>query len=114
MFFPRNHVECIEFLIQQPVFREHMSYAPAKEFNDAEERIYSELKSSDWWWNEQVRELNFVIATMILTTSIATVAAWSYDCHFIRQFRPDTSYTLFRRQERMASIFESRKHRLTD
>jgi len=39
-FFYRNPVECIEFLMQQPAFREHMSYAPAKEFNDAEERIY--------------------------------------------------------------------------
>jgi len=35
-FFHRNPVECIEFLMQQPAFREHMSYAPAKEFNDAE------------------------------------------------------------------------------
>ena len=34
-FFFRNPVECIEFLMQQPVFREHMLYAPAKEFNDA-------------------------------------------------------------------------------
>jgi len=109
-FFYRNPVECIEFLMQQPAFREHMSYAPAKEFNDAEERIYSAVKSSDWWWNEQIRYLNFVIATMILTTSLATAAAWSYDCPCIRQFRPDTSYKLFGRQEGMASIFESRKH----
>jgi len=52
-FFYRNPVECI--VMQQPAFREHMAYAPAKKFNDAEERIYSEVKSSDWWWNEQVR-----------------------------------------------------------
>jgi hypothetical protein len=52
--FYRNPVHCIEFLMQQPAFREYMSYAPAKEFNDAEERIYLEVKSSDWWWNEQV------------------------------------------------------------
>jgi hypothetical protein len=68
-FFYRNPVECIEFLMQQPTFREHMSDAPAKEFNDTEERIYSEVKSSDWWWNEQVRWLNLVIAMMIFTTS---------------------------------------------
>ena len=72
-----------------------MSYAPAKEFNDAEECIYSEVKSSDWWWNDQVCYLNFVIATMILTASLATAAAWSYECPQIRQFRPDTSYKLF-------------------
>jgi hypothetical protein len=51
-FFHRNDVEFIEFLMQQPAFREHMSYTSAKEFNDAEERIYSEVKSSDWWCNE--------------------------------------------------------------
>jgi len=54
-FFYRNPVECIEFLMQQPAFREHMSYAPGKEFTDTEECMYSEVKSSDWWWNEQVR-----------------------------------------------------------
>jgi hypothetical protein len=54
VFFYCNPVECIEFLMQQPAFREHMSYAPANEFNDAEDRIYSEVKSSDWWWNEQI------------------------------------------------------------
>jgi len=53
-FIYRNPVECIEFLMQQPAYREHMSYAPAKEFNDAEERLFSEVISSDWWWNEQV------------------------------------------------------------
>jgi hypothetical protein len=53
-FLSRNPVECIEFLMQQPAFREHMLYAPAKEFNDAEEHIYSEVKSSAWWWNEHV------------------------------------------------------------
>jgi hypothetical protein len=47
-FFHPNLVECIEFLRQQPAFREHMSYAPAKKFNDAEECIHSEVRSSDW------------------------------------------------------------------
>jgi len=35
-FFCRNPVECIEFLMQQLAFREHLSYALAKEFNDPE------------------------------------------------------------------------------
>jgi len=42
-----NPVEYIEFLMQQHMLSEIMSYAPAKEFYDAEERIYSEVKSSD-------------------------------------------------------------------
>jgi len=54
-FYYLNPVVWIEFLMQQPVFREHMSYAPPKQFNETEKWIYSEVKSSDWWWNEQVR-----------------------------------------------------------
>jgi hypothetical protein len=54
-FFYHDPVECIKFVKEQPAFREHMSYAPAKEFNDAAERIYSQVKSSNRWWNEQVR-----------------------------------------------------------
>jgi hypothetical protein len=30
--------------MQQPLFREEISYAPAKEFDDMEELIYSMLK----------------------------------------------------------------------
>jgi hypothetical protein len=59
-----------------------MSNTPAKAFNDAEEHIDSEVKSSDWWWNELVRWLNFVTATMFVTTSISMAAAWSNNCPF--------------------------------
>jgi len=100
--------------MHQPAFRDHMAYAPAKDFDDTEEYIYPEVKSCDWWCNEQVRKLNFVLATMIMTVSIATVAVWSYHFLFIWQFEPDTSYKLFGQQERMASIFHSRKHWLND
>jgi hypothetical protein len=98
--------------MSQPVFSEHMLYAPTNKFNDAEESICSEEKSSGWWWNEQVPELNFVLATIILTTSLGMAAIWGYNCPFIRHFRPDTSYKQFVRQAGMASIFESRKHPL--
>jgi len=53
-FVYRSPVEYVEFRMPQPAFREHMSYGPATEFNDAEKRIYSEVKSSDCWSNEQV------------------------------------------------------------
>jgi hypothetical protein len=60
--------------MEQSEFMEHMSYAPAKEFNEAEECIYSEVKSSDRWWTEQVCQFNFVIARMMLTIPFDTVA----------------------------------------
>jgi len=74
-YFYCNPVECIDFFMQQPAFREHMSYAPAMEFNDAEKNIYSEVKSSEWRCNEQVCVLSFVTAMIILTASIAMAAA---------------------------------------
>ena len=40
VIFYHNLVECIEILMQEPVFREYMSYAAAKEINDADEHIY--------------------------------------------------------------------------
>jgi len=42
-----NPVECIECLMQQFAFREHTSYAPAKELIEPDKRIYSEVKSRD-------------------------------------------------------------------
>jgi len=70
-----NHIRCIHFVIQQPAFREYTTYAPAKQSNDAAERIHSDVKSSDWWWNELLGEFNFVISTIMLPAWIATVAA---------------------------------------
>lgn len=43
-----NPVECFVFLVQHPAFREHMLYGPAKELNDADEHIYSEVTSNNW------------------------------------------------------------------
>jgi hypothetical protein len=53
-FFYPHPAECIESLMQLPAFRKHMSDAPAMEFNNTVESIYSEMKPSDWWWNELV------------------------------------------------------------
>jgi len=53
-FFYCHPVEFIEFLIQLPAFREHMSYTAAKEINEADEHIHSKVTLSDWWCNEVV------------------------------------------------------------
>jgi len=50
----RIPVECIEFDIQQPAFREYMAYAPAKGFIEPEECINPKVQSNNWWWNEHV------------------------------------------------------------
>jgi len=49
-----NPVEGIKFLMKLPPFKEHMLCAPAKASIQAKELIYLQVKSSDWWWHEQV------------------------------------------------------------
>ena len=63
-FWYRNPVTCIEFLMKQPAFREHMAYAPRKEYNEVGERMYSEIKSGDWWWRKQVMSSSKLITSL--------------------------------------------------
>jgi hypothetical protein len=53
-FWYRDPVRCIEFLMKQPAYKEDIAYAPSREYNDAGERMYSEINSGDWWWRMQV------------------------------------------------------------
>ena len=53
----RDPVECLRELMGNPLFREHLRYAPEKLFGDPEmkSRIYDETWTGDWWWEMQVR-----------------------------------------------------------
>jgi hypothetical protein len=53
-FSYRNPVTCIEFLLRQTAYKEYMTYAPLKIYNEMNERVYSELHTGDWWWKAQV------------------------------------------------------------
>jgi len=53
-FWYRDPVECIEFLLQQPAYRDHMVYAPMHEHNEVGERMFSEINTGNWWWRIQV------------------------------------------------------------
>jgi len=72
-----------------------MSYAPAKDFTEAAESIYSEVRSRVRRSYEEVSWLNYIIARIISTALIVKVAAGSYHCPYLGPFRPDTSYKLF-------------------
>jgi len=88
-------LNCILFLIQVSALWEHMSHAATKKFIDTNERVNSEVKSSDWWWNQWVHSSNVATATIILSPAIATAAAWSSHYSLFLNFWPDTSYKLF-------------------
>ncbi|KIJ35678.1 hypothetical protein M422DRAFT_180459, partial [Sphaerobolus stellatus SS14] len=51
MVWARDPVECIQELIGNPMFREHMKYAPEKLFTDEEmtEEVINEMWTAEWW-----------------------------------------------------------------
>lgn len=51
-FFYRDPVECIKYLLRQPMFAGRLHYAPRRRFNDGE-RLYTEMHTADWWWETQ-------------------------------------------------------------
>ena len=54
-YYYRSPLSCIEYLLKQACFRDHLVYAPVREYNQAGERMYSEMHTADWWWSTQVR-----------------------------------------------------------
>ena len=59
-FFFRDLKACIKFLMEQPCFKDFMSYAPVKQYSspdlDDEDtmRLYTEPNSGEYWEEEQV------------------------------------------------------------
>lgn len=53
----RDPVECVKYLYSNPVFVDHMKFAPERHFFDEEmeHRVYNEMNTGDWWWETQVR-----------------------------------------------------------
>ena len=55
VLYHRNPMECIEFLLKNPLFSGKIEYQPRQDFNPAGSRVYSEWITSDGAWDLQVR-----------------------------------------------------------
>ncbi|KAG2138251.1 hypothetical protein BD769DRAFT_1351320, partial [Suillus cothurnatus] len=77
-------VECIKDLIGNPLFKEHMVYAPSQAYQDeaGSQRLIDDMWMADWWWDKQ-KELpeGATIAPIILAS----------DKTMLSQFRGDKS-----------------------
>ncbi|KAG1846303.1 hypothetical protein C8R48DRAFT_750604 [Suillus tomentosus] len=51
-------VECIKDLIGNPLFKEHMVYAPSRAYQDeaGSQRLIDDMWMADWWWDKQVSD----------------------------------------------------------
>lgn len=52
----RNPVECLQELLGNSAFREHLQYGPIQLHGNGEgtQRIYDEMWTGEWWWETQV------------------------------------------------------------
>jgi len=64
----RNLLECIQYLLRQRAFVCHMLWEPVKIFNKDNERIYSEMNTGTWWWDQQVCSPEMHIHIRLLTS----------------------------------------------
>jgi hypothetical protein len=54
-FWYRNISKVIKHFFRQPAYRELLIYKPVKDFNHDGQRVYSDLHTAKWWWEQQVR-----------------------------------------------------------
>ncbi|KAJ7579726.1 hypothetical protein C8J56DRAFT_1006594 [Mycena floridula] len=69
----RDPLDCIQELVGNPMFKQHMDYAPYHIFycNDGTNWGYDEMTTSDWWWkvqeSEDIPDNGTIISVMIST-----------------------------------------------
>ena len=50
----RDLHDCVRWLLRQPAYEDEMTYAPERRYNMKGERLYTEMHTADWWWEQQV------------------------------------------------------------
>lgn len=82
VFFYRDIVHCVEYLLAQPAYRESIIYGPVREYDGSGQRLYSEMHTADWWWETQVRKYSMSrvpsvagLLLLLLHQFVAVVAA---------------------------------------
>ena len=82
-FYLRDIIPCIQYLVSQPAFSNHVVWEPihAKAYDGS--RVYSELNTGDWWWEKQVTCIPSVYPSADAHDPIAYAATWiDFDtCH---------------------------------
>lgn len=54
VLYYRDPIECIEFLMKNPLFSGRIHYQPRQDFDRSGNRVYSEWITSDGAWDLQV------------------------------------------------------------
>ncbi|KAF8415030.1 hypothetical protein EV426DRAFT_579132 [Tirmania nivea] len=53
-FWYRNILESLKYLLRRKSFAPYMCWAPVKQFDTQQERVYTEMNTASWWWDTQM------------------------------------------------------------
>ena len=54
LFFYRNRLDCVKYLLRLMLYCDDLVHAPRREYDQSGQRIYAERHTADWWWDIQV------------------------------------------------------------
>ncbi|KAG8918464.1 hypothetical protein FRC02_002356 [Tulasnella sp. 418] len=75
-----NPLECIQELLENPLFEDHLKYKPQRTFTSATRqcRVYDEMWNSDWWWETQEKlPLGATVIPVILASNKTALTNFS-------------------------------------
>ena len=58
-----NPIAVVRYILQHPLFQDHLSYVPVKQMDCSGKGIYAEMWTADWWSKSQV---SFVVLSETL------------------------------------------------
>jgi hypothetical protein len=64
-YYARDIIPCIKGLLGQPQFKNHQQFAPQHKYEN-DQRIYTDINTADWWWEQQVSYLPVAIIILKL------------------------------------------------
>ena len=76
-FWYRNPLAVLQEIFENKNLQHKCQWGPVKEYNADGERVYSDMYTSDWWWEIQVKQEGRLEVTV---DQIVTTRRWASNC----------------------------------
>ncbi len=111
-FYFRRGLECLKFLIGNPVLRGHSAYVAYDAFSDAtcKTQVFCQGMGGEWANKMQVRLLKYLALSSLLIMRVEGNRKRRNNCDGYTWVRQDTPYQSYRRQGVSSIVFDQRQH----
>jgi hypothetical protein len=75
-FYSRDIIKCAQWLLRQPAYRDHTVYAPERVYSNDGRRLYNEMNTGEWWWEQQVGYQCDIVDSMIVDRTSGHCPGW--------------------------------------